>query len=146
MREIADCTCLRVRRTTRHLTQIYDRLLAPVGLTVNQFGLLGSLYGASLDGQEWLSIGALAHLVGMHPTTLNRQLRPLKSQGLIADAAGPVDRRVRAVRITEAGRTKLREAVPLWRQAQARVQAALGVPAMLALNGLLELAAAKLAM
>jgi hypothetical protein len=40
IREVSGCTCLRARRTTRQLTQIYDRELEPAGVTINQFGLL----------------------------------------------------------------------------------------------------------
>jgi hypothetical protein len=52
---------------------------------------------------------------------------------------------VRTVAITRRGRGKLREAVPLWRQAQAEVERILGIEATVALNGLLDLSAAKLA-
>jgi DNA-binding MarR family transcriptional regulator len=145
IRAIAQCSCLRLRRTTRRVTQIYDRLLEPAGLTVNQFGLLARLYGARLRG-EILAIGTLAERVGMDPTTLNRSLKPLGAECLVANAANPADRRVRAVLITERGVAKLEQAVPSWRQAQAQIDEALGLDASVALNGLLELSYAKLAM
>ena len=138
MKEIAQCTCLRLRRTTRRVTQIYDRLLEPAGLTVNQFGLLARLYGVRLR-QEHLPIGALAERLGMDPTTLNRSLKPLQTEGLIANASDPEDRRVRAVLITEQGVARLSQAVPLWRKAQAQIDEALGLSTGVALNGLLEL-------
>jgi DNA-binding MarR family transcriptional regulator len=144
LREIVQCTCLRLRRTTRRVTQIYDRLLEPAGLTVNQFGLLARLYGAKLR-RELLSIGMLADRVGMDPTTLNRSLRPLEAACFIANRTDPGDRRVRAVLITEAGVAKLGEAVPLWRNAQAQIDEALGLDTGVALNGLLELSYARLA-
>jgi hypothetical protein len=50
--EVSGCTCLRARRTTRQLTQIYDRELGQVGVTINQFGLLAKLHGATLDGRK----------------------------------------------------------------------------------------------
>jgi len=145
IREISGCTCLRARRASRHLTQIYDRALKPVGLTVNQFGLLANLHGVSLAGRRSLSIGALAERLGLDPTTLNRNLKPLATQRLIADEADPEDKRVRAVRITDKGVARLRKAVPLWRGVQAQVREALGADATLALNDSLGLAAAKLA-
>jgi DNA-binding MarR family transcriptional regulator len=143
-REIAQCSCLRLRRITRRITHIYDRLLEPVGLTVNQFGLLGRLYGASQRG-ELLAIGILAERVGMDPTTLNRSLKPLEKAGLIASTDDPNDRRVRAVTITDAGRDKLRAAMPHWRQAQMLIDGSLGLDTTVALNGLLELSYQKLA-
>ena len=145
IQEILGCTCSRLRRVARRSTQIYDRALEPVGITINQFGLLARLHGQSVAGQNELPIGALSDLVGMHPTTLNRDLKPLRAQGLVADATDPADRRVRAVLLTGKGRAKLRKAVPHWRRAQTQVQAALGAEATLALNGLLDLASGKLA-
>ncbi len=143
IREVSGCTCLRARRTSRRLTQIYDQALKPAGLTVNQFGILAKLHGASLAGRS-LPIGALAERLGMDPTTLNRNLKPLAARGLVADRADRKDQRVRAIVITEKGRAKLRAAVPFWRSAQLRVQKALGAEATLALSDLLELAAGKL--
>src|SRR4051812_39261828 len=73
---VAGCTCMRLRRASRRITQIYDELLAPAGLTVTQFGLLANLRACAL------SIGALASRLGMDPTTLTRNLRPLQARGL----------------------------------------------------------------
>ena len=144
VREVAQCSCLRLRRITRRVTQLYDRYLEPAGLTVNQFGLLARLYGASLRS-ETLAISALAERVGMDPTTLNRSLKPLESAGLVANGSDPADQRVRAVLITARGRARLSAALPAWRKAQAHIDAALGIDAAVALNGLLELSYARLA-
>jgi DNA-binding MarR family transcriptional regulator len=144
IREVAQCSCLRLRRITRRVTQIYDRLLEPAGLTVNQFGLLARLYGARLRS-EILPMGTLAERIGMDPTTLNRSLKPLEVQGFITNTADPEDRRVRAVLITDAGVAKLREALPLWQEAQTQIDRALGLDTSVALNGLLELSYARLA-
>lgn len=65
LREVADCTCARLQRTTRRVTQIYDRALAPVDLTVNQFGLLARLYRARLLQRDGMPIKALAEMLGM---------------------------------------------------------------------------------
>ena len=145
IQEVSSCTCLRVRRAARHLTRLYDGALKPVGITANQLGLLAKLLGASKRGQGGLSIGALAERVGMHPSTLNRDLKPLKTLGLVADSADPDDRRMRVLRITKKGESTLRQAVPSWRRAQAQVQDVLGHEVMLSLNALLDLASAKLA-
>jgi DNA-binding MarR family transcriptional regulator len=144
IREVAQCSCLRLRRITRRVTQIYDHHLQPVGLTVNQFGLLGRLYGARLR-QELLPLSALAERQGMDPTTLNRSLKPLETAGLISNDVDLADQRVRVVLITEQGIEKLREAVPLWRKAQAQIDQALGLDTAVALNGLLEVSYARLA-
>ena len=144
VRAVLGCTCMHLRRTTRRVTQLYDQRLAPAGITAGQFGLLARLYGAKLRGEDALSIGALADQHGMDPTTLNRNLKPLLSAGLVHDGHDPTDRRVRTVSLTDAGRQRLARAMPLWREAQQRVEAALGPEATLALNGLLDLSATKL--
>jgi DNA-binding MarR family transcriptional regulator len=144
IKEIANCTCLRSRRVTRRLTQIYDAALEPVHLTANQFGVLSYLYGSTLSGRDHVSIGALAERAGKHPTTLNRDLKPLEVLGLVASVEISGDRRVRAIQITSKGRTHLRKAVTFWRQAESRVRKELGPGSMAALNELLETAAVKL--
>ena len=144
VREVSGCTCLRVRRIARQLTQSYDRTLGSVELTVNQLGLLAKLYGATQGGRTGLPIGALAERLGMHATTLNRELKPLKAENLIADTVDPTDRRVRAVTITRKGSARLIKAVPIWRRAQRQLEETLGAETTHALNDLLDLASSKL--
>jgi len=138
LREVMGCTCLRIRRTSRRMTQVYDRALAQAGFTVNQFGLLANLLGVEIVRGEGLSIGTLADRLGTDPTTLNRTLKPLQVKGLLKDSADPADRRVRVVRITAKGKRELLDAIPLWREAQAHVERALGIKATSALNELLD--------
>jgi DNA-binding MarR family transcriptional regulator len=144
VRESLGCTCMRVRRANRQITQLYDRHLAPVGLTAGQFGLLGRLHGASRRGRSALPIGMLAELHGMDPTTLTRNLKLLVAAKLVRDGRDETDRRIRTVSLTDAGRKRLQEAAPGWRKAQREVEAALGTETVLALNGLLDIANAKL--
>jgi DNA-binding MarR family transcriptional regulator len=143
LNEISNCTCVRARRIARQLTRLYDGALQPAGVTANQFALLIKLLGASQHGMNGLSMGALAERAGMHYSTLNRDIKPLKRQGFVADAGNEGDGRVRTICITEKGRAKLREAVPAWREAQMHVQDLLGHEVTLSLNGLLDLACAK---
>ena len=144
LREVSGCTCLRARGIARLLTQAYDRALVPAALTVNQFGLLAKLCGASRDGRVGVRIGVLADRLGMHPTTLNRDLKPLRAQGLVADAVDFGDRRARALVITAKGRARLRKAIPSWRRAQLRLAGALGDELARTLNEALDSASAKL--
>ncbi len=145
LQEVMGCTGLRIRRTTRHITQIYDQALWAAGLTINQFGLLANLYGVELARADGLSIGALSERLGADPTTLNRTLKPLAARGLVKDLTDPVDGRRRIVRIAEKGKREFLKAVPLWRRAQARVERALGQKNTAALNDLLGLASHALA-
>ena len=93
------CTCMRLRKASRRVSQIYDRSLEPLGLTVTQFGLLGNL-----DRLDGISIGDLAGRLVMDPTTLTRNLRPLERQGFVVFAPDPNDRRSRCLHLTAAGR------------------------------------------
>lgn len=140
IREIADCTCAGLRRTTRRITQLYDHALAPVGLTANQFSLLSYLYGAEMMKAGGLSIKTLADRLGMDPSTLTRNLKPLASKGLVADRADPDDGRARLVMITALGRSKLEAAVPHWRRAQSALNEKLGGDAAKKLRNLLDAA------
>jgi DNA-binding MarR family transcriptional regulator len=139
-RKAYGCTCFRLRRATRLMTQIYDHALAPVGLTVGQYSLLSILMRA-----EGASIGELADEVDMDPTTLTRNLQPLQREGLLRIAVSEKDRRVRMVFITEKGKAKRAEAGPLWRAAQDRVDATLGETVVGNLDRLLDASLAKLA-
>ncbi len=115
------CTCQRLRKLTRRVTQLYDQNLAPSGLTSSQFGLL-----ALLSARDDASIGALAERLMMDPTSLTRTLRPLEQRRLIRIAAARDDRRRRDVTITDAGRAAFREAAPLWRKAQNELAESMG--------------------
>jgi DNA-binding MarR family transcriptional regulator len=144
LRQILGCTCMRMRRATRRVTQLYDHALEPAGLTVSQFGLLAYLLGASRAPSNASSIGTIAEWLGMDPTTLNRNLKPLAAKGLVRNAPDSADGRVRIVRITDKGKRVLLKAVQLWRGAQAQVDKTLGSPATVALHELLDISAARL--
>jgi len=143
-RKIRGCTCLGIRRATRRVTQLYDHALQPTGLTINQFGLLACLHGVALEGANPPSIGTMAEWLGMDPTTLNRNLKPLIAKGLVRSTPDPEDGRVRVVRTTDRGQRVFLNAVPFWQEAQAQLENALGTEATTALDGLLELASRQL--
>jgi DNA-binding MarR family transcriptional regulator len=138
LQEVMACTCLRIRRTSRLITQVYEHAIEGTGLTINQFGLLANLYGVDLVRSAGLPIGTLSERLGADPTTLNRMLKPLVAKGLVRDLTDPADARVRIVRITEKGKREFLKAIPLWRQAQERVDGMLGTKTMAALNDLLD--------
>ncbi len=108
----ADCNCLAIRQAARQVTQFYDRHLGVIGLRTSQYSILSKLL--RLGPQ---SINALAMLMAMDRTTTGRAIRPLERDGLIEVAAGD-DARTRVMQLTGAGRARLKEAQPLWREAQ----------------------------
>src|SRR5437879_8957787 len=93
-----DCNCLAVRQAARHITQFYDKFLAPGGLRTTQFSILAKLRRAGP-----LTINALAADLVMDRTTLGRNILPLERDGLIAVERGSRDRRSKTLRLTEAG-------------------------------------------
>jgi len=141
--EVSTCLWRRVRRTGRRLTLVYDRALAPSGVSANQFDILANLFAARLQRRDGVSLGELAAPMGMHPTTLTRELKPMIARGWVAQRAAAHDRRTRPVALTELGCETLRAAVPLWRGAQRGLEAALGPEASKALSATLDLAFEK---
>ena len=119
--EARRCACASIRRTDRVLTQFYDEILAPSGLYVTQFTTLAMLAEAAAP----ISINHLAELLVMDRTTLTRNLELLRKQHLVRIEEGQ-DRRMRLVFLTQEGEQALRRAWPLWQEAQARIERALG--------------------
>jgi DNA-binding MarR family transcriptional regulator len=83
---------------------------------------------------EQLSLSQIAERLVMDRTTLTRNVHPLERDGLVRSEHGP-DRRERYMRLTVAGTKRLGRAMPLRRQAQARVMERLGEDAWRALRG-----------
>jgi DNA-binding MarR family transcriptional regulator len=118
----AGCNCLALRQAARHVTQIYDRFLAPSGLRATQYSIL-----ARLKRNGSMTINALAAELGMERTTLGRNIRPLRRDGLIAVARGGDDRRSRELQLTRDGHARLCAASKEWTQAQVNFESAFGV-------------------
>jgi len=115
------CTCSRLRKAARRISQIYDGHVEPHGLTIAQFGLL-----SQLKANDGIAIGALAEKLVMDSTTLTRNLKPLARDGLIRLAPDPDDGRSRALHLTAKGRERLDAARPAWARAQRHVEQVLG--------------------
>ena len=134
-----DCTCFRVRRAARRVTQIYSRHLAPTGLKISQFSLLGFV-----SGQGPVTIGRLSELLATDRTTLTRNLTPLLKQGLV-ERAESGDRRRHELVATPAGRTQFKRALPLWAAAENEVRTAMGPRLTADLQGAIDRSMEKLA-
>jgi len=134
-----ECTCFRIRSAARRVTQIYSRHLAPTGLKISQFSLLGFVCA---EGP--VSIGRLSELLATDRTTLTRNLRPLLDDGVIERAASG-DRRRHDLVATTAGRALFKCALPLWSAAEHEVRAAMGTKLTSDLHGALDRSMDKLA-
>ena len=116
-RLIEICAGANSRLAARRITQFFDRELAPIGLTLAQLGLMAQIAAASDD-----TLGALARRMGLEQSTLSRNLRTLEADGFVEIAGVEGDLRRRAVWLTEAGAGRLESALPLWREAQAKLE------------------------
>ncbi|SFK82981.1 DNA-binding transcriptional regulator, MarR family [Lysobacter sp. cf310] len=131
------CTCFRVRKLTRLMSQRYDQALAPAQLNLNQYSILRRASAAPR------SIGEFARELGMDRSTLSRDLKPLVAAGWVATAAGE-DARQRRIQVTPAGKRAIARAIPLWQAAQDAIERELGRDGLLALHAQLDLAIAQL--
>ncbi len=114
------CNCYALRQATRRVSQLYDSMLAPVGLRATQYSLL-----IEVELRGPISLLPLARIMIMDRATLGHNIRPLQADGYLALAVGQ-DRRSREVSLTRAGRKILAEAKPLWQRAQAIFEADIG--------------------
>lgn len=115
------CHCTALRQASRRITQLYDLALAPSGLKVTQRAIL-----ARIGRSESTSVGELADGLVMDAGGLAHTLKPLVRDGFITIEPDPQDRRNRLVRLTPAGKAKLKESEALWLTAQRSFEKELG--------------------
>jgi DNA-binding MarR family transcriptional regulator len=119
-----ECNCFAIRAAARHVSQTYDRFLAPTGLRSTQFSIL-----ARLKRKGPLTINKLAEDTVTDRTTLGRNILPLQRDGLIRIAPAASDGRAKELHLTKAGEKRL---------AQARFEAAFGTKRAADLRALLR--------
>jgi DNA-binding MarR family transcriptional regulator len=112
--------CSSFRRTSRALTQLYEKALQPIGLRATQFTILQAL---ALAGE--VTQGQLGEILAMDSTTLTRTLTIMAREGWIAERRGE-DRRQRWLRLAKAGEAQLKRALPRWEKVQSRLRRQVG--------------------
>lgn len=112
------CLCGRLRRASRTLTRLYDDALEPSGLTVTQFSIL-----RTLSRLERPALSELAEETSHEKSGLWRTLQPMIRHGWVATEA---DGRAQRLILTDQGMMALVRAMPMWREAQGRVDRVLG--------------------
>ena len=115
-----NCVCHNLRKTTRAITQFYDKLLAPSGINSTQLPLL-----CTISIRNSSTIGEIASEMSMDRTTLTRSLELLKEQGFVRIESSS-DRRKRIVTLTDKGRAHMHKAFPLWGKAQSIIMEKFG--------------------
>jgi DNA-binding MarR family transcriptional regulator len=130
---LSECNCLAVRQAARYVTQFYDRHLAAAGLRTSQYGIL-----ARLKRNGTMTINALAAELVMDRTTLGRNILPLEREGLITITPARADRRLKELRLTDAGQCRLNAARSAWIEAQRSFEIGFGPEPAAAMRELLR--------
>ncbi|MEM9367229.1 MAG: MarR family winged helix-turn-helix transcriptional regulator [Planctomycetota bacterium] len=108
----ANCLAVRVRILSRDMTRLYDDALRPIGLRVTQLNVLVAV--AKMQEAMPTEIGRHLHL---DKSTLSRTLARMVEKGWLQEVEGD-DARRRPVKLSRAGRNLIRDAFPLWQEAQ----------------------------
>jgi DNA-binding MarR family transcriptional regulator len=115
------CSNSALKRASRQLGQLYEDVLAPSGLKITQYTLLTQI---KLGRETPLKM--LAEAMVMDLSALGHTLKPLQRDGLVELVSDEHDRRVKRVRLTQKGDKLWTDTNGLWREAQARFDAAFG--------------------
>jgi len=138
-----NCTHTALRVASRQLTQLYDDVLAPCGLTSAQAMLvsrLDELGGA--PGGKGPSLQALAKRLSIQISALTHALRPLVRDGLVEVTVDPDDRRIKRAVLTEQGMKQTQQMYVLWVGVNNRIDAVMGAGTGAQLRALATIVAA----
>ena len=127
------CSCSAIRQASRHITRLYDDVLSPAWLSLNQYSILSKLdrFGPKV-------VQDLAAMLVMDRSTLGHLLRPLEARGLITISPAAEDRRQRIVALSEHGLRQLRSARTLWAKAESRFEEIFGRSNALGLRAMMR--------
>ena len=131
---VAACISSRVRQLSRIITRVYDDALRPLGITASQFTLLTQL--AQQDGVTAVEIG---HSLDIEKSTLSRNLKRLLALGHIT-MDPPAGRRGRGLHLTPKGVGVIKQAYPVWVDAQSKTVKTMGPQSRTTLDELLAMA------
>ena len=106
-------------RVVHRYVREMDRALEPLELTHLQFETL--IQAAWLGrSSEQVTQSEIARFGDIHPMQISQMLKTLESKGLIARVSSKSDRRAKHVKITAAGLSALRRALPVVIDVQSR--------------------------
>ena len=114
------CVCMSARRAANALTNYYDKMFDPLGITVTQFSLMINIKSAATT-----NITDLTRVVKLDKSTLTRTLAPLIETGYVHSERGQ-NRREVLLSLTVKGQQKMAEAFPVWRKMQQEMIELLG--------------------
>ncbi|HEX3639143.1 MAG TPA: MarR family winged helix-turn-helix transcriptional regulator [Paraburkholderia sp.] len=112
-----DDDCFAIRQAARYVSQLYDRHLENVGLTITQFSLMGRLKRTGP-----MTMKQLAEAMRMQRTTLVRTIQPLRRNGLVSSETLGADARALSIALTAGGIERLQAGREHWYAAQAEFE------------------------
>lgn len=115
-----ECLARQTAMTARAVARIYGTTMRALGVPTTQFHLLGTLALHPDAGMAELS-----ELLVLDRSTLVRNLKLLERNRLV-ESSRPAGSRAKRFALTDAGRSMVAAAEPLWEQAHRRLLAALG--------------------
>lgn len=110
------CVCTNLRKKTRVVTQLYDKILEPTNLKVTQYALL-----ANIAKHQAVSVSQLGIILSLDQTTITRNVNLLKKNGYVAITQDSQDGRSKIISLTATGMQKLTEAAPIWMDIQEKI-------------------------
>jgi DNA-binding MarR family transcriptional regulator len=93
------CMATNIEQAYRHLEQVYDRLIGPLGLNILEWYALRALYG-----DDGMSASHLAQIVCRHPSSMTALLDRMEEKGLLRRVMDAHDRRSVRIFLTDEGR------------------------------------------
>ncbi len=111
------CVCLRLRKASRVVSQFYDRCLQPAGIRGTQYAML-----MHIAHFKYIAVTELGEMLAMDQSTATRAVNILCKMGLISRIPPSRDARKKVLTLTDIGTEKLREAQPMWAQAQSKME------------------------
>ncbi len=129
---INSCSWFLMRKVVRQLTNQLNAFLKETGILSTQLGALAIL---AIDKE--LNISEIAQILDMDQTTATRNIRQLEKENLIS-LVEDEDKRVKRVTLTDLGRDRLRQALPIWEQNQKRINELLGIDRVQTLDEILK--------
>lgn len=116
-----ECIGVRARLLNRVITSIYDDAFRPIDLRMTQFNILAML-GTIGDA----SPRDVENILALEQSTVSRNLSILRRNRWVETVPDEEDHRAVLYRLTPAGREKMKQAEPRWREAQTRARKTLG--------------------
>jgi DNA-binding MarR family transcriptional regulator len=107
------CNCFAIRQAARAVSQLYDRHLAPAGLTTVQYTILNAIARAPGVSMADLALGMV-----VDRTTLVRALKPLQREGLVEAVQESASSRAMALHLSAQGSAAVERGAALWLAAQ----------------------------